>query len=100
PCSRPCSARRSGLINIGLPAKAEKHWYGESPYPVGLSGKTCHSFCPPSARKSANSNAEGPKSPMPKRAGREVKWRRIPLLRGDFTWLRYAFDFCLASRRL
>src|ERR1035441_2293827 len=31
-------SRGSSAINSGLPASAEKHWYGESPYPVGPSG--------------------------------------------------------------
>ena len=52
---------------------------------MGLSGKTCHSFCPAAERKSANSNALGPKSPTPKRLGREVQCNRMPLHRGNFT---------------
>src|SRR5580658_3098279 len=33
--SRPRSRKSSRLSSSGLPANAEKHWYGESPYPVG-----------------------------------------------------------------
>ena len=29
--SKPSSISRSRLMSSGLPAKAEKHWYGESP---------------------------------------------------------------------
>jgi len=68
-----CPRKRSILSNIGLPAKAEKHWYGESPYPVGFSGSTCHNFCPAAKRESANSQAQGPRSPIPKGPGIEVK---------------------------
>ena len=61
-----------------FPANAENDWYGESPAPVGLSGRICHHVCFMAARASTHLNASGPRSPMPNGPGRLVGWRRMP----------------------
>src|SRR5579863_5996261 len=80
---QPRSANRSKLTSKGLPAKAEVEEYGEFPFAGGPKGKTCHRPWRADARKSRNSWAAGPKSPMPPLEGREVGWSRMPVKRGN-----------------
>ena len=47
----------------------------------GFKGRICHRLCLVSARKSTNRKAPGPISPTPKEEERDVRWRRIPLVR-------------------
>src|SRR5690606_32605454 len=63
--SRPSSESACRLIKSGLPANAEGLSYGEKPAPGGPTGNICHQRWPAAARKSANSNASGPRSPTP-----------------------------------
>ena len=67
-------------MKYGFPAKVEKDWYGESPYPVGPRGSICHSFCPALSRKSTNSYASFEKDPIPYSEGRLDTGIKIPLL--------------------
>jgi hypothetical protein len=67
---------------MGLPAKADNPWYGESANPVGLSGSVCHQVCPTATRKSTKRYASTPTSPMPYGLGRDVGCRIYPLRRG------------------
>ena len=82
----PSASRASGLMRFGFPANAEKHWYGESPYPVGPSGRVCHHACPAAARASTQATASGPRSPMPYRPGRLVGCSRTPDERAASGW--------------
>src|SRR5215469_9147981 len=80
--SQISSTNRSTLISWGFPANAEVDEYGEFPFAGGFSGSTCHRPCFALARKSMNSYAAGPKSPMPPGEGREMGCSRIPVKRG------------------
>src|SRR5215472_9543656 len=80
--SQLSSTKRSRLISWGFPANAEVDEYGEFPFAGGFSGSTCQSPCFALARKSMNSYAAGPKSPMPPREGSEMGCSRIPVKRG------------------
>jgi len=48
---------------------------------VGFSGSICQRLWPARVRNSAKCKASGPRSPMPKREGREVRCRSTPLVR-------------------
>ena len=74
----PSSMRISRSMKYGFPAKAEKLWYGLSPYPVGPTGSTCQYFCFESLRKSTKSNAAFPNVPMPYFEGRLATGRSVP----------------------
>ncbi len=68
----PSRTSESKLMSSGFPAKLERDWYGELPYPVGPTGSTCHSLCPIRCSVSSHSSAPRPISPMPNRPGKDV----------------------------
>ena len=75
----PSFTKASRSIKYGFPAKVEKDWYGESPYPVGPRGRICQYFCPALASWSTNSYASSEKHPIPYFDGRLDTGSKIPL---------------------
>jgi len=79
----PVASDSCGLMRSGFPVNAELLEYGEFPYygEAGPNGRTCQILYPQWFKKSANTNAAGPISPMPNPDGNDVILRRIPLFR-------------------
>src|SRR5579862_1559456 len=98
--SHPLSASLSKLISNGFPAKAEVEEYGEFPLAGGFRGSTCHNPCRADARKSRNSYAPGPKSPIPPREGNEIGCSRIPVERGNDISTYTSIVICAGATRL
>jgi hypothetical protein len=81
----PSVTRSSGLIRSRLPAKVDKGWYGELPYPVGPSGNDC----PGLSRLVETVNharAVGPTSPYRKASGAGDVQQRGGIQRDGASW--------------
>ena len=65
-------------MSRGLPAAFEKHWYGESPYEVGPSGRTCQRRDPVPANQLSQRSISGPRSPIPYGPGKDVGCSKTP----------------------